>query len=239
MVQSRILERITSLGFDTFSAYLDYLDGTTDQVEIEHFCNALTTNLTSFFRENHHFDHFSNEVTEMKNAELKKLRVWSAGCSTGEEAYSIASLLYALNVPKKIEDTKILATDIDTDVLAKARAGIYDISDLAQISKRLLKAGVDRNENDFQFAPKIRHLIAFKRLNLLQSWPMKGTFEFIFCRNVMIYFSAETKALLISRFAEMLRPGGVLYLGHSETILGDHPLFQSEGNTIYRKIGSL
>jgi len=120
--------------------------------------------------------------------------VWSAGCSTGEEPYSIACLLHSLGVADQISDTKILATDIDTDVLAKARAATYDISDIEQLPKRLSKAAVQVNENYFQFTSPIADLISFKRLNLLQPWPMKGSFEFIFCRNVMIYFSAETKA---------------------------------------------
>jgi len=135
-----------------------------------------------------------------------------------------------------VQNTKVLATDIDSKVLQVARSATYDREYLSQLPKEMTGPAVRCNTTKFEFVPKIRELISFKRLNLLEPWPMNGPFDFIFCRNVMIYFSAETKADLISDFAKILRPGGILYLGHSETILGEHPMLVGEGNTIYRRV---
>ncbi len=235
MVQTRIAERMSNLGLSDFGEYLDSLDLLQDSEEEEHFCNALTTNLTSFFREDHHFDHFSKEIDQHIAVGADRLRIWSAGCSTGQEAYSIALLLEKSKVRKQIPDTKILATDIDTDVLQVASSATYPIAMKEQIPRECLTNQVKSQNASLEFGQGITNYVSFKRLNLLQNWPMKGQFDFIFCRNVVIYFSAETKARLISRFANILKPGGILYLGHSETILGDHPMLKNAGKTIYKK----
>ncbi len=239
MVRTRIVNRVRALGFDNFPTYLDHLERNEGNSEHQNFCNALTTNLTSFFREMHHFDHFSAEVGEMAKLGSERLRIWSAGCSTGEEPYSIALTLLLNGQRSGISDTKILATDIDTDVLELAKKAQYERDLLDQIEGQNIGKMVDEiDSSKFEFHKNVIDLISFKQLNLLQNWPMKGPFDIIFCRNVLIYFSADIKAELINRFARMLRPGGVLYLGHSETVLGDHPLLINEGLTTYRKVAS-
>jgi len=236
MVQTRVMDRIRSQGFKSFENYLDFLDQPQGQPELEYFCNALTTNLTSFFREIHHFEHFSQEINRLVNEEVDKLRFWSAGCSTGEEAYSMALLVSQMNFNELVPNTKILATDIDTNVLSAAKSSLFNdssIKDIKNIDKRFIKR---REEGGlFSFTSDVKDIISFKRLNLLNTWPMNGKFDVIFCRNVLIYFSAQTKTNLISRFVNKLNPNGVLYLGHSETILDEHPQLVNEGNTIYRK----
>ncbi len=236
MIHARLARRLRATGLDTFSAYLDVVEAGKDAAELQAFINAITTNLTSFFRENHHFDHFRRSVlAPMQTRRAERLRVWSAGCSTGEEPYSIAlTLLSALNtVPS---DYKVLATDLDTGVLEKAKSGLYPKekagSALAAYGRYL---GADDTGKMIQIGTEPRALITFRQLNLMQAWPMSGVFDVIFCRNVLIYFNPETKADLIDRFAEKLKPGGYLYLGHSESILGEHPKFENEGQTTYRR----
>ena len=236
MVQTRISERVKQLGFDGFASYLDFLDLPDGESELENFCNALTTNLTSFFREDHHFLHFSDELARLKTSKSNRFRVWSAGCSTGEEAYSIALILLQKKVKNALPDTKILATDIDTTVLKAAKAARYSLSELDRISNFNDRKIATVDGPEFTFTKEVRELVAFKGLNLQHEWPMKGSFDAIFCRNVLIYFSAETKAKLISRFAQALKPNGILYLGHSERILTDHKQLKAEGKTTYRKL---
>ena len=234
MVQSRISRRLHALGFASFDDYMDFMDGPDGDTELQNFCNAITTNLTSFFRESHHFDHLEQELGQFASPTAPKLRIWSAGCSTGEEPYCI-SLILAKLLPN-LEDKKILATDLDTAVLEHGKAGTYPAQKLEHIDQNFHRFIV-RNPADgtFSFSQPIRDTIVFNSLNLLHKWPFEGPFDFVFCRNVLIYFDAKTKADLISRYARILKPNGVLYLGHSETILEDHPLLTVEGRTTYRK----
>ena len=225
-----------AMGFNSVTGYLDFLQSPNGRTEDQLFCNALTTNLTSFFRESHQLDHLESMVKELSKSGCQRLRLWSAGCSTGQEPYSLALVLRHSGVTKQIQDTKILATDIDTSVLDNAKSGVYRLPFLEQIPDIYREGAVKKTDNSFEFNSAVRDLIHFRQLNLLDQWPMNGKFEFIFCRNVVIYFSAETKNEMISRFAEMLQPGGVLYLGHSETILGEHPLLENAGASIYRKV---
>lgn len=236
MVQARIAEHMNNLGIRTFSDYLAYLDSPNGAIEEQRFCNVLTTNLTSFFREEHHFRHFEDEIERLSRLDKSKLRIWSAGCSSGQEPYSLALLLESQKVSRKIPDIKILATDIDTDVLENAKSAVYKEEGLEKIPEYLQSSHYIHKGNSFKFSDRVRSYVTFRQLNLLERWPMKGHFDFIFCRNVVIYFSADTKARLISRFAEILRPGGILYLGHSETILGDHKLLENVGKTIYKRV---
>lgn len=234
MVQSRISRRLRELGFSDFDLYMDFLEGPEGNEEITNFSNAITTNLTSFFRENHHFEHLKNEIGEMAQNGVDRLRIWSAGCSTGEEPHCIAMILADFFEPHA--DKKILATDIDTKVLEKAKSGIYSKDKLTSIGQHhQAKTFVLPDGESFQFQKNVRAFITFNQLNLMDPWPFRGPFDFIFCRNVLIYFDAQTKANLINRYAEMLKPGGTLYLGHSETILDEHQLLVSEGRTTYRK----
>ncbi len=235
MVISRLSRRLHARGFSSFSDYLDHLDAGTDSAELEAFSNALTTNLTSFFREAHHFEHFTEHVVvPVLAAGESRLRVWSAGCSTGEEPYSIALALFRLG--KRLPgDFRILATDIDTNVLARGKAGLYESSRTTTVpadAKRWLRPA---QAGMVEVAADVRRMISFLPLNLLHDWPVKGPFNAIFCRNVLIYFDAQTKARIIDRFAELLPSGGFLYLGHSESILGEHKKLAGLGRTIYRR----
>jgi len=233
LVKTRVAPRLRECGVTTFSEYIDYMSTPKGASEVECFCNVLTTNLTSFFREKHHFDHMECELNARKP---NKVRVWSAGCSTGEEAYSIAMILRCLQLDTNCSDVKLLATDLDSRVLASANEGSYDSSCLSKIPKNFWKfLNSDENSGKFTINEELRIITYFNRLNLLNNWPMKKQFDMVFCRNVLIYFSSEVKERIIDRLCEMLNPGGTLYLGHSETILGGHPKLENLGNTVYKK----
>ena len=240
LVYSRLSRRLRSLSLSSFRQYRDYLSANTS--ELEAFLNAISTNLTKFFREAHHFDHFRTHVAAAfapGAGASRRLRVWSAGCSTGEEPYTIAVILKRELGDVARHDVRILATDIDTDVLGKASRGLYPSSSLDEVPKTYweffepLDAG--RESRDVVVSDDVRSLIAFRRLNLMEAWPFGGSFDAIFCRNVMIYFDAATKAALIERFTQKLLPGGWLYIGHSELLLGAHPGLQLVGRTTYRR----
>jgi chemotaxis protein methyltransferase CheR len=238
MVYNRISRRVRktgSLGFD------DYLAMALQQesVEFTHFVNAITTNFTSFFRESHHFDFIKNTaIPEWKsNPHRKKLRIWSAGSSTGEEAYSIAMTLND-QIPNAW-DAKILATDLDTNVVAQGESGVYSPDRVSDLSSKLVSQYFDKigggEKERVQVKKSLRNMTFFKPLNLLQDWPMSGQFEMIFCRNVVIYFDKPTQKLLFNRFADLLSPGGYLIIGHAESMYKLSDRFTSIGNTVYRK----
>jgi chemotaxis protein methyltransferase CheR len=245
MVYSRLARRLRELGLKSFADYCRLLEGEGGAAESGVFINAITTNLTKFFRESHHFDHLADTalaetVANGDKTGNRRLRIWSAGCSSGEEPYSIAMTLLA-RVPRLgAWDAKILATDLDTAMVARGKSGTYPKGDLenvpAQYRKRFFTLSDDRSQA--VAGNTLRQLITFKQLNLLKPWPMKGPFDAIFCRNVMIYFDEETKTRLIARYAKMLKPGGWLYIGHSETLLDTAGAFQLNGRTIYRRSGS-
>ncbi len=238
MVYARISRRIRVLRLSTFAEYIDYLLLNEDSEFVE-FINSITTNLTSFFRENHHFEFLKKEVLPEISARHnndKRVRIWSAGCSLGMEPYSIAMTLdkeFALHW-----DVKILATDLDTQVLATARDGIYNESQITGVSPAKLKQYflVDKPNNLFKVKDELKTLISFKQLNLLEKWPIQGPFDVIFCRNVIIYFDSETKIKLFNRFAQLLCPGGYLILGHSETMDRDNRFFKAKGHNVYQKL---
>ena len=239
MVYSRLSRRIRNTGCLGFDDYLS-LALRQDSPEFIHFVNAITTNLTSFFRESHHFDFIKNvAIPEWKsNVNRKKLRIWSAGSSTGEEAYSVAITLSG-QIPTQW-DTKILATDIDTNVVAKGQAGVYSRDRVSSLSSKLVSQHFDKltmhGKDNVQVKKMLRSMTFFKPLNLLQDWPMSGLFEMIICRNVVIYFDKPTQKVLFDRFAEMLAPGGYLVIGHSESMYKLSDRFASIGNTVYRKV---
>lgn len=238
MVYSRLARRIRALRLSTFSQYIDYLKDNMD-AEFGHFINSITTNLTSFFREPHHFEFLSEQaLQEIKANHLmdKRVRIWSAGCSTGMEPYSIAMTM-SKAIPSNW-DFKILATDLDTNVLATAKEGVYEAQNVTGINKGILSEHFlhDASGQKYRVKDSIRKLITFKQLNLLERWPMKGPFDIIFCRNVVIYFDLETKNKLFQRYAELLRPNGYLILGHSETMSKEVTCFHSLGKTIYQKV---
>jgi chemotaxis protein methyltransferase CheR len=236
MVYTRLSRRLRALGMQRFCDYLDLVEGPGGAGELGEFANAVTTNLTSFFREGHHFTHLAQEVlAPLAASGTRRVRIWSAGCSTGEEPYTIAMTALSQGASGQGRDLRILATDLDTNVLATGQAGHYPEDRLKGISEALRRSHMAAQEDGATFTEKLKSLICFRQLNLLHDWKFRGPFDAIFCRNVVIYFDSETKLNLINRFSQMLAPHGILYLGHSESLLGEHPLLISEGRTIYRR----
>ena len=245
MVYGRLARRLRTLGLASFVQYRDLLQGDAGSGEIVGLTNAITTNLTKFFREGHHFDHLAKAALpdwrqkSSAAAGKKRLRIWSAGCSTGEEPYSIAMTVASTLGNLNAYDVRILATDLDTNVLDRARRGIYpkESSELVPAGMRSKHCVPLKGEEaeDVSMSDEIRKVIAFKQLNLLGRWPMKGPFDAIFCRNVLIYFDGPTKRSLIERYTALLRPGGWLYIGHSESVVGGFPGLSMEGRTTYRR----
>lgn len=238
LVYSRLSRRLRVLGMKSFSDYREYLEAT--ESERENFINAISTNLTKFFRESHHFDHFRDEIAIpfSRNRSTNRLRIWSAGCSSGEEPHTIAMVLKREIRDVERQDVRILATDIDTEMVARGTRGEYSENSLDEVP-RAYQEYFERapgKANTLVVDRSVRSLIAFKRLNLMETWPFKGPFDAIFCRNVMIYFDGPTKAQLIERFTEKIRPGGFLYIGHSESLNGAHPGISLVGRTIYRRV---
>jgi len=234
MVYSRLSRRIRFLKLNSFSQYCHYLDNNTQ--ELPEFINALTTNLTAFFREKHHFVYLDKQICPQWLAKKqKRIRIWSAACSTGEEAYSIAMTLYG-QIDLSLFDVKILATDLNTQVLETAKKAIYSTEVLSTIPANFATKYTKRLANNAQFSIKqrIKDVVHFKQLNLLQPWPMSGPFDVIFCRNVFIYFDSDTKKRIIKKFRALLSDGGYLIIGHSESINDFTTDFEFIGQTIYR-----
>lgn len=240
LVYSRITRRLRELRLGSFSDYCRLLqnDGA-GGAEMEHFINALTTNLTAFFRENHHFDYMEKTLLPalLANKPDKRLRIWSAGCSSGEEPYSLA-MIVAESVPSDW-DTRILATELDSNILREAETGIYPMSRVNRIPearlRRWFQRGTGQQEGMVKVIPELRSLISFRRLNLLHSWPFNGRFDIIFCRNVVIYFDKDTQIKLFDRFANSLTDNGHLFIGHSESLYQKTERFALIGNTVYQK----
>jgi len=240
MFYSRLAKRIRMLGLASFKEYCEYLQAN-EASEFTEFINAITTNLTAFFRENHHFEFVKDTIIPdliKRNHQTKKITLWSAGCSTGEEPYSLAMTLLE-NLPFGW-DVKILATDLDTNVLQTAADGVYGSDRVSGLSdlrlKRWFKKGTGVNNNKVKVDPALQSLITFKQLNLMHGWPMKGKFDFIFCRNVIIYFDQETKKTLVNRYSQYLNTGSHLLIGHSESLHTIETDFDLIGNTVYRKV---
>lgn len=241
MVYSRLAPRVRAHGLRDVASYLDLVCADGEDDELTAFINAITTNLTSFFREPHHFDHLRHELLPRllaARADSRRLRIWSAGCSTGPEPYSIAMVLAEV-VPADW-DVKILATDLDSNVLAKAAAGVYPQEQVNGIPKPLLKRwflkGRAGNEGLVRVRSELRDLISFRQLNLLRDWPLRGPLDVIFCRNVIIYFDKPTQKQLMERFAQVMAPDGHLFIGHSETLYKVSDRYESLGQTIYRRV---
>lgn len=233
MVYSRLARRLRATGTSSFADYLDDLERGLDPDEWVAFTNALTTNLTSFFREEHHFPILADYASKAK----EPIRVWCAASSTGEEPYSIAITLCEaygrLNPP-----AQIIATDIDTNVLNTASNGVYGLDRLDKMPdariKRFFLRGKGNNDGKVRVRPELRQMVEFEQLNLLaDQWPVSGTFDAIFCRNVMIYFDKPTQKKILHRFAPLLKPQGLLFVGHSENFSYLTDLFQLRGKTVY------
>lgn len=237
MVYGRLARRLRVLGLQSFREYCDLLQSDGGPDEMSHLVNAITTNLTSFFREKHHFDHLHDRLAEMtrKNFDGGKLRIWSAGCSSGMEPYSIAMTVRAAIPALHKWDARILATDIDSNMLEKGQGGEYGVKDVETVPESYRKFFRPSGADQVSMSEELRSLISFKRLNLLDDWPMKGAFDFIFCRNVAIYFDKETKRKIFEKYAALLKPDGWLYIGHSENLQGVTGLFSLAGRTSYRR----
>ncbi|WP_342777402.1 protein-glutamate O-methyltransferase CheR [Litorilituus lipolyticus] len=246
MVYRRLTRIIRERKLASFSQYCQMLKEHPER-EKDFFINAITTNLTSFFREQHHFDYLKTtefptllqRKKKLANGK-KRLRIWSSASSTGEEPYSIAmTLLEVLKAELSEWDAKILATDIDSNVLNKGKNGIYDNNKIEAIPQSYLDKyfyqGKGENRDNVKVAKELQQLITFKRLNLLHDWPMKGPFDVIFCRNVIIYFDKETQQDLFARYYELLAPGGLFILGHSENLGSFQKYFENSGRTMFRK----
>jgi chemotaxis protein methyltransferase CheR len=235
MVYNRLLRRLRARGLSNFTEYLELVQRE-GSGEREAFVNALTTNLTAFFREPHHFELLHAHALQHRRRG-KPLRCWSSACSTGEEAWSIAMVL------REAECTgEVLGTDIDTDVLATARNGVYRMERTAGLpAERLRKhflRGTGANDGLASVRPELRGMVRFGQLNLQSpAWPAIEPFDVIFCRNVVIYFDREFQKKLLTRLADLLVPGGLLMVGHSESFPAAHPGFRSCGRTAYERVG--
>jgi len=242
MVYGRLVRRLRALRLAGFSDYLRLLEQGEAGGELQEFTNAITTNLTSFFRESHHFEYLGDELLPAIAEQVQsrgRLRIWSSACSTGEEPYSIAMVLREKRELLGRADCKILATDLDSNVLVTAAAGLYPPERVRQLSpKRLAEfftpAAAGR-QGSLQVSASLRQLITFKQLNLMHEWPMRGPFDAIFCRNVVIYFDIETKRALFERMAQLQPPGSILFLGHSESLYRVSERYELIGRTVYRR----
>ena len=240
MVYGRLSRRLRALGLDALRDYLDTLEDDADSAEWEAFTNALTTNLTSFFREPHHFEVLREHLA--RRVSPGPVRIWCAAASTGEEPYSIAMTLvdaFGSFTPPG----SVLATDVDTQVLATARTGVYPSERVESLDRdlqrRFFLRGIGVNQGSSRVVPALAARVRFEPLNLLdESWPIRAPLDAIFCRNVMIYFDKPTQRRILERLAPLLAPDGLLFTGHSESILHANDLFQSCGRTVYRRAGA-
>ncbi|AWK87413.1 CheR family methyltransferase [Azospirillum thermophilum] len=261
MVYSRLARRLRDLRLPDFDSYCALLEGEDGAAEVGYLVNALTTNLTSFYREAHHFEFLAHHALpefRARNARSHihpgphpgspaphptrpRLRIWSAGCSSGPEPYTIAMVLAStLGAELPHWDARILATDIDTHMVETARRGVYPAEMTSGIPPavrdRFTHRTRDRGEPAVAMDDALRRLITFKPLNLLEPWPMKGPFDAIFCRNVLIYFDRPGRMKVIDQFARMLPPDRYLFLGHSESLYGVSSRFRQVGPTIYQRV---
>jgi chemotaxis protein methyltransferase CheR len=238
MVYSRLARRLREKGLTRFADYLKMLQGGDDD-EWQSFTNALTTNLTSFYREAHHFPILAEHLSKRWHATHEPLSIWCCAASTGEEPYTIA-MTASEALPGNPTPVKIVATDVDTAVLVKAKAGIYDIDRVESISaermKRFFLRGEGANAGRVKISPALRKLITFETLNLLDAqWPVTGPFDVIMCRNVMIYFDKPTQRRILEKFKPLLKPDGLLFAGHSESFFQAADLFKLRGKTVYER----
>jgi chemotaxis protein methyltransferase CheR len=237
LVYSRLAKRLRALGLASFRDYCDLIASDAGADERQRMLSALTTNVTRFFREPHHFTDLAQSLRGGWLDHAKrggKLRIWSAGCSSGEEPYTMALTILAEAPDAARYDIKILASDIDPMIVAKARAGTYSAEAVSPAPAAARERWMERQpDGSYAMGAEMRALISFRELNLMADWPIKGAFQAIFCRNVAIYFDEPTQERLWGRFAERLAPDGRLYIGHSERTAD--PRLKSDGMTVYRR----
>ena len=233
MVYSRLAKRLRHHGLTRFTDYLQRLERQPEAKEWEAFTNALTTNLTAFFREAHHFPLLAEHIKNKQDP----VTIWCSAASTGEEPYSLAmTLLETLGA--KASQAKVIATDIDTDALARARAGVYPLEQVRKLDevrvKRFFQKGTGNHAGFARIRPEVSALVEFQPLNLLApQWPIKGLFDAVFCRNIMIYFDKDTQSKILKRFAPLMKPDGLLFAGHSENFSYISDAFKLRGQTVY------
>ena len=242
LVYSRLTKRLRKLGLESFRDYCALVGSSGGADERSQMIAALTTNVTRFFREPHHFEHLKSKVVGPNVQEFRsgrRLRIWSAGCSSGQEPYSIALSILSLLPDARSYDVRILATDINPHVLETARRGIYTADEVSSVPAELRRSWMEQaGSAGMRLDEGPRGLIAFRQLNLMGGWPMSGPFDAVFCRNVLIYFDEKTQMRMLNRMSSLIRPGGHLYLGHSERLVGPaEALFKIDGTTCYRKLG--
>ena len=244
MVQSRLRKRLMATGQPNYESYCRFVASAAGDEERRQMISALTTNVSHFFRESHHFDILREKVLpvlQQKARNGQKIRIWSAGCSSGQEPYSISMCLHQAAPDLFTRDILILGTDIDPVILDKAQAATYSEQQISGIPAEMRKSYLERDgaAGQYRVSEQIRRIVRFRELNLLRDWPMKGQFDAIFCRNVVIYFDAATQASLWPRFRQRLGDGGWIFLGHSERISDSAmTLFDPNGMTAYRAAAS-
>jgi chemotaxis protein methyltransferase CheR len=237
LVRARLTKRLRKLGIPDFNAYLDYVEKEPDRREFAEMIDALTTNKTSFLREASHFDYLRDAVFPTLSGPI---RIWSAGCSSGEEPYTLAMLCNEAFSEAAMRDVRILATDISHRVLATAKAGVYPADHMADVPAAWMQAYWQRKVDAsgrpvFEAGQPLRRVVHFAKLNLMERWPMQGPFDAILCRNVMIYFDKATQQQLVERYWQLLRPGGHLFVGHSESLTGLTHRFRYVQPAVYVK----
>ncbi len=241
LVKARLGKRLRVLGLRNYKEYIDYLKSDTTGSELTTMLDVISTNLTSFFREADHFEYLAERILASKGGDGNpcRLRIWSAGCSSGEEPYSIAITVREALPKSQLWDVKILATDLSMRMLEQAKRGTYTRERLETVPPMLRSKYFTTIETDTERRHRVRDtlrgIVHFSRLNLMDDWPMRGPFDIIFCRNVMIYFNKSTQAMIVGRFRDLLAPGGTLFIGHSESLTGIHHQFQYVQPTVYQK----
>lgn len=242
LVKARLNKRIRKLGMTCFEQYMQYVREDATGNELVAMLDALSTNLTYFYREGKHFEFFAKTALpelRVRNAAARRLRLWSAGCSSGEEPYTLSMVLHEEMPALGNWDVRILATDISTKVLGIAREGLYEKTRMRDMPASFLSKYFDRLGDRarpwYAVKPSVRKLVSFARLNLMEDWPMKGPFDVIFCRNVMIYFDKPTQDKLIERFWRLLAHKGWLLMGHSESLTGNRERFRYIQPATYQK----
>ena len=242
LVYSRLAKRVRSLGLESFRDYCALIGSDFGADERAQMIAALTTNVTRFFREPHHFEHLKTKLLGPAQKEIKsgrRFRIWSAGCSSGQEPFSIALSILSQAPDARSYNVRVLATDINPHVLDTARKGIYPADEVSSVPPDLRRSWTEPAGGGMvKLDDGLRALVSYRQLNLMGAWPMSGPFDAIFCRNVIIYFDEATQKKILTRMAALIRPGGFLYLGHSERLVGPaEAQFMIDGTTVYRKTG--
>jgi chemotaxis protein methyltransferase CheR len=241
LLYGRLARRLRKLKLNSFAEYCRLVESD-ESAELQELTNAITTNLTSFFREDYHFKQLSLEALpqiESKRSSTRRIRLWSAGCSTGEEPYSLAIVMRESLARLAGWDIKLLATDIDSKVVATATEGVYASDRFKGVAPERVRSWFREGAGRPGFlaaSAELKSLITFKQLNLLDPWPVKGPFDVIFCRNVVIYFDKATQRGLFDRMADLQEPGGWLFIGHSENLLNVTRRYKLVGRTVYRRV---